>query len=160
MITESTYENSSNSLLEEFNWHQLSINRKKLKAILMYKTINKRVPEYLQDIFTSRSCPYRWRNNENAIFVPKPHTDYYESVNNMRAIFTRWSHCTLHKKSRKFYQMLNEHNKIYRYLTAWICLTMTCWKYVHTSAKFLGRHEALGRCSVTGWLWQWQKNKL
>ena len=76
MITESTYENSSNSLLEELNWHQLSINRKKLKAILMYKTINKRVPEYLQDIFTSRSCPYRLRNNENTIFVPKPHTDY------------------------------------------------------------------------------------
>ena len=38
MFTESTYENSSNSLLEELNWHQLSINRKKLKAILMYKT--------------------------------------------------------------------------------------------------------------------------
>ena len=55
MIAESTYENSSNSLLEELNWHQLSINRKKLKAILMYKTINKRVPKYLQDIFTSRS---------------------------------------------------------------------------------------------------------
>jgi hypothetical protein len=76
MITESTYENSSNSLLEELDWNQLSINRKKLKAILMYKTINKRVPEYLQDIFTSQSCPYRLRNNENTIFVPKPHTDY------------------------------------------------------------------------------------
>jgi hypothetical protein len=63
MITESTYENSSNSLREELNWHQLSINRKKLKAILMYKTINKRVPEYLQDIFTSRSCLYSLRNN-------------------------------------------------------------------------------------------------
>jgi hypothetical protein len=46
----------------------------------MYNTINKRVPEYLQDIFTSRSCPYRLRNNENTLFVHiqiiYPHTDY------------------------------------------------------------------------------------
>jgi hypothetical protein len=55
MITESTYENSSNSLLEELNWHQLSINRKNLKAILMqYKTINKRVYQNIYKTYLLR----------------------------------------------------------------------------------------------------------
>ena len=56
MIAECTYKTSSNSLLEELiiNWYKLSLNRKKHKAILMYKTINKSVPRYLQDLFSFR----------------------------------------------------------------------------------------------------------
>ena len=76
MIAECTYEIYSSSLLEELNWYKLSLNRKKHKAILMYKTINKSVPQYLQDLFSLRSCPYSLRDNENKLFVPKPRTDY------------------------------------------------------------------------------------
>ena len=76
MIAECAYEISSSSLLEELNWYKLSLNRKKHKAILMYKTINKSVPQYLQDLFSLRSCPYSLRDNENKLFVPKPRTDY------------------------------------------------------------------------------------
>ena len=76
MIAECTYETSSSSLLEELNWYKLSLNRKKHKAILMYKTINKSVPRYLQDLFSLRSCPYGLTDNENKLFVPKPRTDY------------------------------------------------------------------------------------
>ena len=76
IIAECTYEISSSSLLEELNWYKLSLNRKKHKAILMYKTINKSVPQYLQDLFSLRSCPYSLKDNENKLFVPKPRTDY------------------------------------------------------------------------------------
>ena len=47
-ITCSSYDIRSTSLLEELNWNKLAINRGKQKAILMYKTINKRTQQYLQ----------------------------------------------------------------------------------------------------------------
>ena len=34
------------------------------------------LPQYLQDLFSLRSCPYSLRDNENKLFVPEPRTDY------------------------------------------------------------------------------------
>ena len=54
VIAERSYETPSSNLLQELNWHKLNINRKKHKAILMYKTLNGNMPHYLQEIFTQR----------------------------------------------------------------------------------------------------------
>ena len=45
-ITCSSYDIRSTSLLEELNWNKLAINRRMKKAILIYKTINKRTPHF------------------------------------------------------------------------------------------------------------------
>ena len=54
VITRSSYDISSSSLLEELNWESLSTKRLiiKQKAILMFNTVNKRTPFYLQEMFS------------------------------------------------------------------------------------------------------------
>ena len=76
VIAERSYETPSSNLLQELNWHKLNINRKKHKAILMYKTLNGNMPHYLQEIFTPRVSFYDLRDMENKLFVPKPRTEY------------------------------------------------------------------------------------
>ena len=53
VITRSSYDISSSSLLEELNWESLSTKRLKQKAILMFNTINKHTPFYLQEMFSA-----------------------------------------------------------------------------------------------------------
>ena len=76
VIAERSYETPSSNLLQELNWHKLNINRKKHKAILIYKTLNGNMPHYLQEIFTPQVSFYDLRNMENKLFVPKPRTEY------------------------------------------------------------------------------------
>ena len=76
VIAERSYETPSSKLLQELNWNKLNINRKKHKAILMYKTLNGNMPHYLQEIFTPRVSFYDLRDMENKLFVPKPRTEY------------------------------------------------------------------------------------
>jgi hypothetical protein len=59
VITKSSYDVSSSILLEKLHWDNLSLRRKKHKSILMYKTINKLAPEYLQNLFSFRNTDYR-----------------------------------------------------------------------------------------------------
>ena len=63
-------------MLSRHRWNKLNINRKKHKAILMYKTLNGNMPHYLQEIFTPRVSFYDLRDMENKLFVPKPRTEY------------------------------------------------------------------------------------
>ena len=76
VITNSSYEVSSSILLEKLHWDNLSLRRKKHKSILMYKTINKLAPEYLQNLFSIRSTDYNLRNAEMKLNLPKPRTNY------------------------------------------------------------------------------------
>lgn len=76
VITKSSYDVNSSVLLERFQWDNLALRRKKHKAILMYKIINKFTPEYLQNMFTFRSTDYNLRKIEMKLNVPKPQTDY------------------------------------------------------------------------------------
>ena len=76
VITKSSYDASSSILLEKLHWDNLSLRRKKHKSILMYKTINKLTPEYLQNLFSFRSTNYNLRNAEMKLNLPKPSTDY------------------------------------------------------------------------------------
>ena len=76
VMTRSSYEVSSASLLSELGWNVLEKNRVKHKAILMYKVCNGCAPQYLQQLFPPRYCEYNLRNSLNKVCVPKPRTDY------------------------------------------------------------------------------------
>ena len=70
VITRSSYDISSNLLLDQLKWNNLSVNRLKQKAILMYKTLNGQTPQYLHEMFTSRKCQYSLSNSNGKLFIP------------------------------------------------------------------------------------------
>ncbi len=76
VITRSSYDVSSSSLLDELNWDTLSTMRLKQKANLVYNTINERTPLYLQQMFSPRENVYNLRDSQSKLFIPKPRTDY------------------------------------------------------------------------------------
>ena len=76
VITRSSYDASSSSVLEELRWNNLYTNRNMQKAILMYKVTNNLTPMYLQDLFVTRVSHYNLRDSEGKLFLPKPRTDY------------------------------------------------------------------------------------
>ena len=76
VITRSSYEVSSASLLSELGWNVLIKDRVKHKATLMYKVYNGCAPQYLQQLFAPRYSEYNLRNSLNKLCVPKPWTDY------------------------------------------------------------------------------------
>ena len=76
VITRSSYDISSNLLLDQLKWNNLSVNRQKQKAILMFKTLSGQTPQYLHEMFASRRCQYSLRNSNGKLFIPKPNTNY------------------------------------------------------------------------------------
>ena len=76
VLTRSSYEVSSASLLSELGWNVLEKTRVKYKAILMYKVYNGCAPQYLRQLFPPRYSEYNLRNSLNKVCVPKPRTDY------------------------------------------------------------------------------------
>ena len=70
VITRSSYDASSSSVLEELRWNNLYTNRKMQKAILMYKVTNNLTPMYLQDLFVIRVSHYSLRDSEGKLFLP------------------------------------------------------------------------------------------
>ena len=76
VMTRSSYEVSSASLLSELGWSVLGKSRMKQKAILMYKVNNNCAPQYLQQLFTPKVSNHDLRNSLNKLSVPKPRTDY------------------------------------------------------------------------------------
>ena len=76
VITNSSYDVSSSSLLEALDWDKLYTDRMKQKAILMHKTINKRTPQYLLELFSFNEHIYDLRDSGNKLIVPRPRTDY------------------------------------------------------------------------------------
>jgi hypothetical protein len=54
----------------------LSTERLKQKAILMFNTINKHAPFYLQEMFSPSESVYNLRDSYGKLYVRKPRTDY------------------------------------------------------------------------------------
>ena len=80
VITMSSYEVRSNDILNDLGWDRLVNRRKKRKAILMFKTMNKLVPSYIQSLFQKRSnSAYNIRNQENKLSLPRPRTEYLKN---------------------------------------------------------------------------------
>ena len=76
IITQSSYYTSASSLLEELGWDNVLTRWKKQKAILMFKTLNNRAPEYLRNLFIDRNTHYDLRNAGGKLNLPRPRTDY------------------------------------------------------------------------------------
>ena len=75
-ITRSNYDTSATFLLNLLNWDDLTTRRQKLKAILMFKTIDGLTLAYLQNSFSTRSTQYNLRNAEAKLELPLPRTNY------------------------------------------------------------------------------------
>ena len=76
VITKSSYNTNSNYLLNSLSWDNLSVRRKKQKANLMYKCVNKLSPNYLCNMFTPRTLSFDLRDASQKLYLPKPRTDY------------------------------------------------------------------------------------
>ena len=76
IITQSSYYTSASSLLEELGWDNVLTRWKKQKAILMFKTLNNRAPEYLRNLFIDRNTHYDLRNAGGKLNLPRSRTDY------------------------------------------------------------------------------------
>ena len=76
VITKTGYESRSSDLLSELGWDKLATRREKQKATLMFKTMSKLVPDNIQNLFEKRKTQYNLRNQESALVLKKPRTEY------------------------------------------------------------------------------------
>ena len=76
VILQANCEVNSSLLLETLKWDQLSLRRRKHKAIMMFKSLNGIAPVYLQDLFSERHTDYHLRDSFHKLNLPKPHTNY------------------------------------------------------------------------------------
>ena len=76
VILQANCEVNSSLLLETLKWEQLSLRRKKHKAIMMFKSLNGLAPVYLQDLFSERPTDYHLRDSFRKLNLPKPRTNY------------------------------------------------------------------------------------
>ena len=64
VITGSSYETNAAFLLDQLQWDNLTLRRKKNKTHLMFKTLKGNLPSYLRECFTARDIGYNVRNSE------------------------------------------------------------------------------------------------
>lgn len=76
VITKTGYEARSSDLLSELGWDKLATRREKQKATLMFKTMSKLVPDNIQNLFEKRKTQHNLRNQESALVLQKPRTEY------------------------------------------------------------------------------------
>ena len=87
------YETSSSVLLAMLKWDTLPARTQKEKAVMMFKSLHKLAPVYLQDLFNERSSYYDLRNSSGKLTLPKPRTGYLKR-SPITEFFTRicWKH--------------------------------------------------------------------
>ena len=71
IITHKGYDVRSLDIRKQLGWNDLESIRRKHTAILMYKTVNKKAPDYLSDLFTSSNNDFDLRWKENRLLLPK-----------------------------------------------------------------------------------------
>ena len=78
VITFSNYNRSTDELLRMVNWVKLDRQRLVDKSILMYKILNRMVPDYLSSHFAFRSdtLTYNLRESDFSLAIPQPRTNY------------------------------------------------------------------------------------
>ena len=68
VILKANYGTSSSLLLDKLSWDKV--------VVTMFKSLNKRAPVYLQNLFHERSTYYDLRNSSCKSTLPRPHTNY------------------------------------------------------------------------------------
>ena len=76
VITSSSYDADVNSLFDKLSWKDLNSQRQIQKALMVFKSLNGLVPEYLTSKFvTSNVSNYALRDSANKLVVPFPRTN-------------------------------------------------------------------------------------
>ena len=76
VILQANCEVNSSLLLETLKWDQLSLRRRKQKAMMMFKSLNGLAPVYLHKLFSERDTDYDLRDSFRKLNLPKPRTNY------------------------------------------------------------------------------------
>ena len=76
VILQANCEVNSSLLLETLKWDQLSLRRRKQKAMMMFKSLNGLAPVYLHALFSERDTDYDLRDSFRKLNLPKPRTNY------------------------------------------------------------------------------------
>ena len=80
VITSSSYDADVDSLLHNLSWKELHSQRQIQKALMVFKSLNGLVPEYLTSKFVTRNVSnYTLRDSANTLVVPFPRTNYVKS---------------------------------------------------------------------------------
>ena len=82
VLTHSSYDADANQLLKELGWDNLETRRQKLKAEMVYKSLNGLAPNYLSSKFIQRSdviTSYNLRDSDNKLAIPLPRTNHYKN---------------------------------------------------------------------------------
>ena len=77
ILTFSSCDADANRLIRQLNWRDLSTQFQIQKTLMVYKSLNGLVPEYLSSKFVKRNgTRYSLRDSVNKLFVPFPRTNY------------------------------------------------------------------------------------
>ena len=80
VITSSSYDVDVDSLFHKLSWKELHSQRQIQKALMVFKSLNCLVPEYLMSKFVTRSVSnYALRDSANRLVVPFPRTNYMKN---------------------------------------------------------------------------------
>lgn len=151
IVSRSSYDTSASFLLNRLHWDNLSTRQKKLKAMLMFKTIKGLAPAYLQNLFSIRSTPYNLRDSEIKLDLPKPRTNYRKrSFGYSGALLWNMYVCILYWKTKHMF-----HKNAY-------CLKFPTWTEkqarnigVERLSKPLLKHTRTSLCRATKEWWFW-----
>ena len=80
VLTFSSYDANANRLIRQLDWKDLSTQLQIQKSIMVYKSLNGLVPEYLSSKFVKRNeTRYSLRDSVNKLFVPFPRTNFMKN---------------------------------------------------------------------------------
>ena len=76
IIYGATWDTSSAIVLDQLNWKALSIRHEYNTIIWIFRILNNLAPPYLLTVSSFSNKKYNFRQSQNNIFIPQPHTDY------------------------------------------------------------------------------------
>ena len=80
ILTFSSYDADANRLIRQLDWRDLSTQFQIQKALMVYKSLNGLVPEYLSSKFVKRNeTRYSLRDSVKKLFVPFPRTNFMKN---------------------------------------------------------------------------------
>ena len=80
VLTFSSYDADANRLIRQLDWKDLSTQFQIQKSIMVYKSLNGLVPEYLSSKFVKRNeTRYFLKDSVNKLFVPFPRTNFMKN---------------------------------------------------------------------------------
>ena len=80
VLTFSSYDADANRLIRQLDWRDLSTQFQIQKALMVFKSLNGPVPEYLSSkVFKRNETCYSLRDSVNKLFVPFPQTNFMKN---------------------------------------------------------------------------------